>query len=67
MDRHLQYDILGNSPRNQNQFAYQAGKSMNTTLHIVIMQTENVTKLNGIALDTFLDTEGRLIESYFEK
>jgi hypothetical protein len=53
-------NVLRNFPLYQNQFAYQVGKSTETALHRVTIQSENVTEHKEIALGAFHDLEGAL-------
>jgi len=56
VDRYLKDEALALVPLHRNQHAYQAGKSVETTLHQLIVQVEKV--LDQQALGVFLDIEG---------
>jgi hypothetical protein len=55
------------SPLHRKQFAYKVEKSTETTLHNVVMRTENVIEHKEIAVGAFLDIEGHLTEPHLEQ
>jgi hypothetical protein len=60
VNRYLRDDL------HQNQFAYQAGRSLETALHNIMIWTENAIAYKETALGIFLDRErDHLIEPYF--
>jgi hypothetical protein len=58
VDRHISDGALVIKPLHPNQHAYQAGKSVETTLHQLIVRVEKVLDQRELALGVFLDTEG---------
>jgi len=58
VDRYLRDEILALMPLHSNQHAYQAGKSVETALHQLIVRVEKVLDQREIALGPFLDIEG---------
>jgi hypothetical protein len=58
VDRFLRDDILAFMPLHPNQHAYQAGKSVDTALHQLVVRVEKETDQQEKALDVFLDIEG---------
>jgi hypothetical protein len=57
-DRHIRDDIFGLRPLHRYQFAYQAGKSTETTLHHVITCIEEAMENREVTLGAFLDIDG---------
>ena len=58
VDRFLRDAILALQPLHPNQHAYQAGKSVETTLHQLVVRVEKALDQQEIVLGVFLDTEG---------
>jgi hypothetical protein len=58
VDRFLRDEILVLKPLHPNQHAYQAGKSVETALHQLVVRVENALDQQEIALGVFLDIEG---------
>jgi len=58
VDRFLRDEILALQPLHPNQHAYQAGKSVETALHQLIVRVEKALDQQEIALGVFLDIEG---------
>ena len=58
VDRSLRDEILVHKPLHPNQHAYQAGKSVETALHQLVVRVEKALDQQEIALGIFLDTEG---------
>ena len=58
MERFLRDEILALQPLHPNQHAYQAGKSVETAIHQLIVQVEKALDQQEIALGIFLDIEG---------
>ena len=57
MDRYLQDEALALMPLHPNQHAYQAGKSVETALHPLVVRIEVLDQQETV-LGVFLDTEG---------
>ena len=58
MDRYLRDDALTIVPLHPNQHAYQAGKSVETALHQLVVRVEKALDQQELALVALLDTEG---------
>ena len=58
VDRFLRHEILVLKPLHPNQHAYQAGKSVETAIHQLVVRVEKVFDQQEITLGVFLDTEG---------
>ena len=58
VDRFLRDEILALQPLHPNQHAYQAGQSVETALHQLVVQVEKAPDQQGIALGVFLYIEG---------
>ena len=58
VDRHLRDETLAIVPLHPNQHAYQAGKSVETALHQLVVWVEKALDQQEIALGAFLDTQG---------
>jgi hypothetical protein len=58
VDRFLRDEILVHKPLHPNQHAYQAGKSVETALHQLVVWVEKALDHQEIALGVFLDIEG---------
>jgi len=56
--RHIRDGILELCPLYQHQFAYQSGKSTETTVHYVITHTEEGLSKREVILQAFLRIEG---------
>ena len=64
VDRYLRDEILALQPLHPNQHAYQAGKSVETALHQLMVRVEKALVQQEIALGVFLDTEGAFDNTY---
>jgi hypothetical protein len=60
VDRYLRDEALALVPQHSNQHAYQAGKSVETALHQLVVRGEMVLDHQETALGAFLDTERAL-------
>jgi hypothetical protein len=58
MDRFLMDETLASQPLHPNQHAYQAGKSVETALHQLVVRIEKALDQQEVALGAFLDIEG---------
>jgi hypothetical protein len=58
VDRYLRDEALAIVPLHPNQHAYQAGKSVETALHQLVVRVEKALDQQEIALGAFLDIEG---------
>jgi hypothetical protein len=58
VDRYLRDQALAIVPLHYNQHAYQAGKSVETALHQLVVRVEMALDGQEIALGAFLDIEG---------
>jgi len=58
VDRYLRDEILALQPLHPNQHAYQAGKSVETALHQLLVRVEKALDQQEIALGVFPDIEG---------
>ena len=58
VDRFLRDEILVSKPLHPNQHAYQAGKSVETVLHQLVVRDEKALDQQEMALGVFLDIEG---------
>ena len=58
MDRFLRDEVLVLNPLHPNQHAYQAGKSVETVLHQLVVRVEKALDQQEIALGVFVDIEG---------
>jgi hypothetical protein len=58
VDRFLRDEILVSKPLHPNQHAYQAGKSVDTALHQLVVRVEKALDQQEVALEVFLDIEG---------
>jgi hypothetical protein len=58
VDRHLRDKVLALKPLYPNQHAYQAGKSMETALHQLVVRVEKALDQQEVVLGVFLDIEG---------
>jgi hypothetical protein len=66
MDRCLRDNALTSVPLYFNQHAYQAGKSVETALHQLVVRVENALDQQEIALGAFLDNEGAFNNTCYE-
>jgi predicted ABC-type ATPase len=57
VDRFLRDEILALWPLHPNQHAYQAGKSVETALHQLVIRVEKALDQQEIALGVFLDID----------
>ena len=60
MDGFLRDEILALQPLHPNQHAYQAGKSVETALHQLVVRVEKALDEQEIALGVFRDIVGCL-------
>lgn len=58
IDRYIRDEILEVSPLHRYQFAYQSGKSCETSIHQLVGRIEKALECKEIALGVFLDIEG---------
>ena len=58
VDRFLRDEVLALQPLHPNQHTYQAGKSVETALHQLVVWVEKALDQQEIALGVFLDIEG---------
>jgi hypothetical protein len=58
LDRYLRDEALAQVPLHPNQHAYQAGKSVETALHQLVVRVEKALDQQETALGVFLDIEG---------
>jgi hypothetical protein len=58
VDRYIRDEIMVLIPLHPNQHAYQAGKSVETALHQLIVRVEKALDQQEIALGVFLDIAG---------
>jgi hypothetical protein len=58
VDRYLRDEALAIAPLHSDQHAYQAGKSVETALHQLVVRVKKVLDQQEIALGAFLDIEG---------
>jgi hypothetical protein len=58
VDRYLRDKALVLVPLHSNQHAYQAGKSVETALHQLVVRVEKVLEQQEMSLGSFLDMEG---------
>jgi hypothetical protein len=56
---------MGPRPLHRNQFAYQAGRSIETALHNIATRSENAVENKEINLGVFLDIEGAFDRTSF--
>jgi len=57
VDRYLRDEAWALVPLHPNQYAYQAGKSVETALHQLVVQVEKAFDQQETALGLFLDIE----------
>lgn len=58
IDRHVKDHLTANCPLNTNQYAFQAGKSTESALHVLTSKLEHSLAQKEYAVCTFLDIEG---------
>jgi len=58
VDKHIRDDILTRYPLHSNRHAYQAGKSTDSALHILVGRIERALNNKEYAITVFLDIEG---------
>jgi len=58
VDRYLRDEAIAIMPLHPNKHAYQAGKSVETALHQLVVRVEKALDQQEIALGSFLDIEG---------
>jgi hypothetical protein len=58
VDRYLRDEVLALMPLHSNQHAYQAGKSVETALHQLVLRVEKALDQQDTALGVFVDIEG---------
>jgi hypothetical protein len=66
VERFLRDEILALKPLHPNQHAYQAGKSVETALHQLVVRVEKALDQQEIALGIFLDIEGALNNASYD-
>jgi hypothetical protein len=66
VDRYLRDNALITVPLHSDQHAYQAGKSVETALHQLVVRVEKALDQQEIALGSFLDIGGAFINICFD-
>jgi hypothetical protein len=66
VDRYLRDEALAIVPLHPNQHAYQAGKSVETALHHLVVRFEKALDQQEIALGAFLDIERAFNNTCYE-
>jgi hypothetical protein len=66
VDKFLRDEILALRPLHPNQHAYQAGKSVETAFHQLVVRVEKALDQQEIALGVFLDTEEAFNNTSYE-
>jgi hypothetical protein len=66
IDRFLRGEILAFMPLHPNQHAYQAGKSVETALHQLVVQVKKVLDQKETAVGVFLNTEGEFNNTSYD-
>jgi hypothetical protein len=66
VDRHIRDESLGLHPLHQYQFAYQPGKSTDTTQHPVIIHIEESVEKREVTLRAFLGIEAVFDRTQFD-
>jgi hypothetical protein len=64
VDRFLRDEVLTIQPLHPNQHAYQAGRSVETALHQLMLRVERALDQQEIALGIFLDVERAFNSTY---
>jgi hypothetical protein len=65
-DRYLRDEVLALKPLHPNQHAYQAGKSVETVLHQLVVRVEKALDQQEVALGVFLDIEGAFSNTSYD-
>lgn len=58
LDRHIRDDVLINRPLHRDQYAYKAGSSTETALHVLVEKAEYAIASKEVLMCTFMDIEG---------
>jgi len=66
VDRFLRDEILASMPLHPNRHAYQAGKSVETVLHQLVVRVEKALDQQETALGVFLDIQGAFNNTSFD-
>jgi len=66
VERLLRDEILALKPLHANQHTYQAGKSVETSLHQLVFHVKKTLDLRQIALGVFFDIEGSFNHSSYD-
>ena len=66
IEKHITVNVLKSKPLNQNQHAYQAGKSCDSALHDLTSRIENSLDANEYTLCVFIDIEGAFDNATFD-
>jgi hypothetical protein len=66
IDRHIRGGVPAEKPLHQNQYAYRAGMSTETSLFQVVKRLESCLEHKGIALGAFLDIEDAFDNTVFK-
>ena len=66
MDRFLRDEIFALHPLHPNQNTYQAGMSVETALHQLVVPVEKALDQQEIALCVFLDIEGAFYNTSYD-
>jgi hypothetical protein len=66
VDRYLRDEVLAFKPLHPNQHAYQAGKSVETALHQLVVRVEKALDQQEVALGIFLDIEGAFSNTSYD-
>jgi hypothetical protein len=66
VDRYLRDEVLVLKPLHSNQHAYQAGKSVETALHQLVVRVEKALDQQEVALGVFLDIEGAFSNTSYD-
>jgi hypothetical protein len=56
-DRYMRDDTMRIRPLHRNKYAYQAGRSLESSLQSIVMRTENALAYKEISLGAFLHIE----------
>jgi len=66
VDRLLRDEILASQPLHPNQHVYQAGKSVETALHQLVVRVEKALDQQEVALGVFLDIERAFNKTFYD-
>jgi hypothetical protein len=66
VDRYLRDKVLALKPLHSNQHAYEAGKSVETALHQLVVRVEKALDQQEVALGVFLDIEGAFSNTSYD-